>query len=111
MANCSNSYKPSGFDEVLTTSDISIYDGNALQCVNLTGSPTLNQVLSAIDQAICSAKSTVPAHSHNGTDVSYKGTTNFACFTVTGTDVETVIEEVATQLCTLSSTVVGTGDG
>ena len=107
MGNCNNSYKPKGFDETLFTSDVSIYDGNALQCVDITGSSSLNQVIAAIDKAICSSLSTVPSHVHDAADVTYSGTLVYSCLTLTATNVEKAIEELATEICNLSTTVSG----
>lgn len=106
MSDCDKQLKPSGFNETICTSDISCYDGIAMQCVTIPAGANLNQVLAAIDQAICDVETLASAPvTVDAADVTYSGDTVFSCFTITGTDVESVIEELATEICNNSDAI------
>jgi hypothetical protein len=98
--NCDQSLKPQSYQIPIVTSDVTTFDGN-FTCVTLPGSPTLNDTLEALEQAICA----IPAPPDNATQINYTGDTVYSCFTITGTEVESVIEELATQICTNATNI------
>ena len=103
MSDCNNTLKPKTAGELLCTSDIACYDGVALSCVSVPAGANLNQVISSIDRAICALNT--PSAPVDASDVTYSGTLVFSCLTLTATDVQTAIQELATEICNLSSTV------
>lgn len=105
MAECKNFIRPSGLDMIIYTSDVSLYDGQNLSCITIANGASLNDVIASIDQAVCALNSAVLNPNVDADNVSYGGTTVFGCYTITGTNVEAVIEEIFTELCALSTTV------
>lgn len=95
MSGCSSSAKPKPFGLEILTSDVT-FDGN-LACLSVPPDSDLNTVLEVMATAICDFEPPVPVV--DAADVTYTGTTVFGCFTLTGDNVEAVIEEIATEIC------------
>jgi len=102
---CENTLVPQGFGEQICTSSVTCYDGVALSCVTPPADPSLNEVIEAIDTAICGlsgAPSPVDA-----ADVTYSGTTSFACFDLApSANVEEAIESLAAEICNIEDTII-----
>lgn len=93
-----------GYNGVLRTSDVTDYDGPQFACVTIPTDATLNQVLAAIADKICEVEASIVTPI-DADDVVYNGTLIFPCFTLVGADVETIIEALATEVCTINATI------
>ncbi len=95
--SCKNFLRPKDFNLIISTSEVTQYDGGPFTCVTLPGSPTLNDVLEALEAKICS----LVTHTHPTSDVVlYDGTPTFGCFSFSATpSLNTVIDELGTQIC------------
>ncbi len=102
MSGCKKSVKPKPFGITICTSDVNCFDGN-LACLGVPPNSDLNDILEILATAICNF--TPPPVSVDAAVVTYSGTTAFKCFTLTGTNVEDVIEELANKICSVSSDV------
>lgn len=98
---CPPILKPSDLGLTIATSDVTLFDGN-FTCNPVPPNSSLNDVLEILDAAICSI---VLPTTINATNVTYTGTLVYSCFTLTGSDAETIIEEIATELCNVSSSL------
>lgn len=87
----------------MCTSDVVCFDGD-LACVNIPNSANLNDVLLALANAICDFTPPVP-DPVNAIDVAYTGDLTFPCFTMTATNLEEAVVELATQICTVNSSI------
>lgn len=87
----------------IKTSDVTTYDGPSLGCISLDGTPSLNEVLDAMADKICSPVS----HTHATSDVTdYDGGFDPSCFNFTASPtLNSVIEDLATQICTVSDAI------
>jgi len=92
---CPPLLKPSDLGLTIATSDVTLFDGN-LTCVSVPANSTLNEVLAALDAAICDM---AVAPSLDAADISYSGTTDFGCLTLSGTNLEEIVGELATAIC------------
>lgn len=52
--SCENYKSPKELGLRICTSDVPCYDGQGLECVDLPSNPSLNDVISSIDDAVCS---------------------------------------------------------
>ena len=98
---CPPILKPSDLGLTIATSDVTLFDGN-FTCNTVPPNSSLNDVLEILDAAICAI--VVPA-TINATNVTYTGDLVYSCFTLTGADAETIIEELATEICSVSSSL------
>lgn len=53
MSNCENYKRPRQLGLSIHTSDVSLYDGESLNCLNTPDNPDLNDVIESIDERIC----------------------------------------------------------
>jgi len=100
MSGCKKSVKPKPLGLDICTSDVTCFDGN-LACLGVPPNSDLNDILEILANAICGF--TPPPVVVDAASVTYSGTTVFGCFTLTGTNVEDVLEEIATQACTTAA--------
>lgn len=104
MDTCAKGYRPSFFDLVIQTSDVTLYDGPNLSCIPVAPGASLNQIIASIDSILCSAISTPTNVS--AANVIYSGQTGFGCFGLNSPyDMNSVVEQLAGQICTVQNSL------
>lgn len=103
MSDCSNDLlKKSASTISLPTSAITSYDGSPLNCSGVGAGADLNDVLLAIDSAICAA-----TISGDSSDINYDGSLTLGCVTIpASSNLNDVISELASEICALEAQLI-----
>jgi hypothetical protein len=103
MSDCSNDLlKKSASTISLPTSAITSYDGSQLNCSGVGAGADLNDVLLAIDSAICAA-----TISGDSSDINYDGSLTLGCVTIpASSNLNDVISELASEICALEAQLI-----
>jgi hypothetical protein len=92
---CGDLLKSTNNSITLTTTDVSTYTGTSLSCTGISAGASLNDVLLALDAAICAASTSGVTSS-----IDYDGSLTLGCITIPGSsDLNQVISAIATEIC------------
>jgi len=93
---------PTSIGLVIASSDVTTYDGTALSTLTLPPTPSLNDVLAAVDVKFIAVDAAIAAITPTTltSGLTYDGTPSFSCFTLTASgNLNVIINEIGDQIC------------